>query len=71
MKGLKIIMSPSEEQKQFDKSNQELNGVTSGIAILVMIVSLVGVVLTWLYQNIITILLIIIGVYLLYRWYRR
>lgn len=64
-------MSPSEEQKQFDKSNQELNRVTSGIAILVMIVSLVGVVLTWLYQNIITILLFIIGVYLLYRWYGR
>ena len=53
-------MSPSEEQKQFDKSNQELNGVTSCIAILVMIVLLVGVVLTWLYQNIITILLIIV-----------
>ena len=61
-------MSPSEEQKQFDKSNQELNGVTPCIAILVMIVLLVGVVLTWLYQNIITILLIIVGVYL---WYRR
>lgn len=68
MKGSNIIMSPSEEQKQFDKSNQELNGVTSCIAILVMIVLLVGVVLTWLYQNIITILLLIVGVYL---WYRR
>lgn len=61
-------MSPDQKQKEFEASNREMNQVSGYIAILVLVVTAVGAILTWIYQNIVTILLVIIGLYLLYHF---